>query len=53
MSKLEVGSFQAQLWFKCELGKEDETMDLFQEVIEREAGIKVHIEPAPEGEEDA
>ena len=52
MSRLEVESFQARLWFKCEPGREDEMMDFFQEIIEREAGIKVHIEPAPEGEED-
>lgn len=47
---IEIESYHARMWFKCELGKEDETMDLFQEVIEREVGIKVHIEPVPEGD---
>ena len=51
MSRLEVESFQARLWFKCEPGREDEMMDFFQEIIEREAGMKVHVELAPEDDE--
>ena len=52
MSKLEVESFQARLWFKCEPGKEEEMADLFQEVLEQETGLKVHVELSPEGDED-
>lgn len=49
-SSLEIANFHARLWFKCESGKEDETLDLFQEILERETGLKVHIELSPKGE---
>lgn len=45
MPKPEIVNCTAQLWFKAEDGKQDELMDLFQEVLERETGIKIHIEP--------
>ncbi len=52
MSKLELKNCQAQLWFKAEAEKENELLDLFKEIIEREIGLHVHIEPLQTEDED-